>query len=176
MNFINLLNDFCAGKSSPCKMTTRVGGSITSFTFFKEVGISHHVSCSHTHQQNELTERKHWHVVEVGLSLLSHASIPLKYWDETFLTDTYLINCMPSRVIHGDTPYFHVFKEARNYDFLRSFGCACWHNLCPYNSHKLQFHSKQYIFMGDSTLNKGYGCLDFATGRIYISRNVVFDE
>jgi histone deacetylase 1/2 len=35
---------------------------------------------------------KHRHIVEIGLALLAHASMPLKFWDEAFLTPTYLIN------------------------------------------------------------------------------------
>jgi hypothetical protein len=127
------------------------------------------VFCPHTHQQNGSAERKYRHIIEVGLSLLSHASMPLKYWDEAFLTATYLINRLPSRVIQGDTPYYRVFKETPNYGFLRTFGCACWPNLRPYNSHKLQFHSKQCIFLGYSTLHKGYKCLNLSSGRIYTS-------
>jgi histone deacetylase 1/2 len=51
------------------------------------------------HQQNGPAERKHRHIVEVGLSLLAYASMPLKYWDEAFLTAVYLINRLPSKVI-----------------------------------------------------------------------------
>jgi histone deacetylase 1/2 len=47
--------------------------------FFQRVGISHLVSCPHVHQQNGPTECKHRHIVEVGLSLLAYASMPLKY-------------------------------------------------------------------------------------------------
>jgi histone deacetylase 1/2 len=60
-------------------------------SFFRKVGISHLVSCPHAHQQNGAAERKHCHIVEVGLSLLAHSSMPLKYWDEAFLAATYLI-------------------------------------------------------------------------------------
>jgi hypothetical protein len=52
------------------------------------------------------------HIVEVGLSLLSHASMPLKFWDEAFLTTTYLINCVPSKTIKGTTPLEHLFHHA----------------------------------------------------------------
>jgi hypothetical protein len=55
-------------------------------------------------------------------------------------------------------------------------GCACWPNLRPYNNHKLSFHSTQCMFLGYGSMHKGYKCLDRATGRIYISRDVVFDE
>jgi transposase InsO family protein len=47
--------------------------------FFTCIGIKHQVSCPHTHQQNGVVECKHQHIVEVGLSLLAHAHMPLKY-------------------------------------------------------------------------------------------------
>jgi histone deacetylase 1/2 len=61
-------------------MQTDWGGEYQSLNvFFKRVGIAHHVSCPHAHQQNGSVERKHQHIVEVGLSLLAHASMPLKF-------------------------------------------------------------------------------------------------
>jgi hypothetical protein len=39
---------------------------------------------------------KHTHIVEVCLSLLSKASMPLKFWDEAYLIGTLLINHTPS--------------------------------------------------------------------------------
>jgi histone deacetylase 1/2 len=56
--------------------------------YFKNF-ITHHVSCPHAHQQNGSAERKHHHIIEVGLALLANASMPLKFWDEAFLTATY---------------------------------------------------------------------------------------
>jgi histone deacetylase 1/2 len=56
-------------------------------SFFQHIGISHHVSCPYAHQQNGSAERKHRHIVEVGLSLLAQASMALKFWDEAFITD-----------------------------------------------------------------------------------------
>lgn len=46
----------------------------------------------------------------------------------------------------------------------------------PYNTHKLSFRSKQCVFLGYSSSHKGYKCLDTDSGRIYISRDVIFDE
>jgi histone deacetylase 1/2 len=50
-------------------------------SFFQTQGIAHHVSCPHAHQQNDSAERKHRHIVEVGLALLANAGMPLKFWD-----------------------------------------------------------------------------------------------
>jgi hypothetical protein len=145
-------------------------------SFFKEVGISHHVSCPYAYQQNGSAERKHRHIVEVGLSLLAHAHMPLKYWDETFVAATYLINRLPTKILGLSTPLEKLFKEKPNYIGMHTFGCACWSNLRPFNNHKLLFGSKQCMFLRYSNLHKGFKCLDVAGGRVYISRDIVFDE
>jgi histone deacetylase 1/2 len=138
--------------------------------------IAHRVSCPHAHQQNGAVERKHIHIVEVGLALLANASMPLKFWDEAFLTTTRLINYLPSKVVGYKTPTELLLKEIPDYSSLRVFGCACWPNLRPFNSRKLEFRSKRCAFLRYSSLHNGFKCLDIHTGRVYISRDVIFNE
>lgn len=145
-------------------------------SFFQKIGIVHHVSCPHAHQQNGSAERKHRDIVEKGLALLSQASVPLKFWDEAFLTATYLINRLPSSVLNFQTPFQHLYSTAPEFNHLKVFGCACWPNLRPFNSRKLSYRSIRCAFLGYSPLHKGYKCLDISTGRVYISRDVIFDE
>jgi hypothetical protein len=109
--------------------------------FFKKIGIKHHVSCPHAHQQNGSVEMKHMHIVEVGLALHSKASMPLKFWDEAFVTVVRLINVLPSRIIQMRTPTEMLLQKKPDYSNLKVFGSACWLNLRPYNSRKLAFRS-----------------------------------
>ena len=102
--------------------------------------------------------------------------MPLKFWDEAFQTAVYLINRVPSKTIGHATPLERLFNQKPDYSSMRVFGCACWPHLRPYNKHKLEFRSKRCVFLGYSTLHKGYKCLDVSTGRVYISRDVIFDE
>jgi hypothetical protein len=157
-------------------MQTDWGGEYAKHNSFNKASITHLVFCPHAHQQNGEAERKHGYLVEVGLSLLAQAQMPLKYWDEAFLTATFLINCTPSKVINFLTPLELLFKVKPNYSFLRIFGCSCWPHLRPYNSRKLEFRSKECVFLGYSNIHKGFKCLDLSTGHIYISRDVIFDE
>jgi histone deacetylase 1/2 len=145
-------------------------------SFFIRLGIAHHVSCPHAHQQNGSTKRKHRHIVEVGLSLLAYTSMPLKHWDEAFLMVVFLINRLPSRVIFDDTPHDCILGTSPDYSFLRTFGCAVCPNLRPYNTKKLQFRSLRCVFLGYSNLHKGFKCLDPKTGCVYVSHDVIFDE
>jgi hypothetical protein len=143
--------------------------------FFTKIGISHHVSCPHAHQ-NGSAGRKHRHIIEVDLSLLADASMPLKFWDEAFLVATFNINGTPSKVIHYQTPLERLYHLKPNYSSLQIFWCTCWPNLRPYNQRKLEFCSKECVFLGYNNMHKGFKCLDASSGRIYISRDVVFDE
>jgi hypothetical protein len=112
----------------------------------------------------------------MSLALLSHASMPLKYWDEVFLTATYLINRTPTKLLSCDTPIHKLLGTSLDYSSLRVFRCTCWPNLQPYNSHKLQLRSTHFVFLGYSNMYKGFKCLDISKGPIYISRDVIFDE
>lgn len=38
--------------------------------FFATLGISHHLICPHTHEQNGIIKRCNCHIVETGLTLL----------------------------------------------------------------------------------------------------------
>lgn len=102
--------------------------------------------------------------------------MPLKFWCEAFSTAVYLINRTPSKVLGFSTPLERLTGASPDYSSLRVFGCACWPNLRPYNTHKLSFRSTQCTFLGYSDHHKGYKCLDVKTGRVYISRDVTFDE
>jgi hypothetical protein len=136
-DFQNLVERLFARKI--LTMQTDSGGEYKKLNpFFQCIGISHHVSCPHKHQQNGLAKGKHRHIVEVSLTLLAQ-SMPLKFWDEALTTAVYLINRTPSKVINFETPLERLFQTKPNYLSLRVFGCACWPNLHPYNNHKLQF-------------------------------------
>jgi histone deacetylase 1/2 len=76
--------------------------------------------------------------------------MPLKFWDEAFLTTTFLINLLPSKLIDHDKPVERLLHTPPNYEALRVFGCACWPNLHSYNNHKLPFRSTRFVFLGYS--------------------------
>lgn len=62
---------------------------------FSSFGISHFTTPPHTPEHNGQAERRHRHVVEMGLTLLHHASMPLTFWSHAFQAAVYLINRMP---------------------------------------------------------------------------------
>jgi hypothetical protein len=142
-------------------------------SLFRKVGIAHQVSCPHTHKQNGAAERKHHHIVEMGLTLLAHTSMPLKYWYEAFLVAVYIINRTRTKLLSYDTPLHRLLGATPDYSSFHVFGCACWPNLHPYNSHKLELRSTHCVFLGYNSMHMGFKCLDIFKGCVYISRDVI---
>ena len=99
----------------------------------------------------------------------------MQFWDEAFVLATYIINRLPSHTTKNISPYEFLYHHAPNYSFLKVFSCACFPYLKPYNKHKLDYKSQQCVFIGYAPNHKGYKCLSL-TNRLYVSRNVVFDE
>lgn len=137
-----------------------------------EKGIHHRFSC----QQNGLVERKHRHLSEMGRTLMIASSVPLYFWAEAICTSVFLIKRLPTPTLGWRSPFEALFGRLPDYKALRPFGCACYPHLAPYTAHKLEPRSRQCLFLGYSPNHKGYRCLDPSSGRVFISRHVIFDE
>ncbi|KAB2601869.1 hypothetical protein D8674_002874 [Pyrus ussuriensis x Pyrus communis] len=112
----------------------------------------------------------------MGLCLLAQSHLPHKFWVEAFTTAAFLINRLPLHHLGNISPYEKLFAKVPDYRFLKTFGCMCFPHLVPYNKHKLMPKSIPCVFIGYDNQYKGYRCLDVASGKVYISRNVQFDE
>ena len=153
------------------------GGEFLAFKPYLEGhGILHQFSCPHTPQQNGRVERKIRHLVETGLALMAQSFLPSKYWTYAFQTAVYLINLLPAKLLHFQSPIQALFHKLPNYHHLQVFDCLCFPSLRPYTQHKLCYRSTACVFLGYAPAHKGYLCLDVSTSRIYISRNVIFHE
>ena len=76
-------------------------------------GILHQSSCAHTPQQNGVAERKNRHLVEIARTLLLHSHVSFRFWEDVVLIACYLINRMPSSVLHDQIP--HSFFSLTNH-------------------------------------------------------------
>uniref|UniRef100_A0A803QE35 GAG-pre-integrase domain-containing protein n=1 Tax=Cannabis sativa TaxID=3483 RepID=A0A803QE35_CANSA len=59
------------------------------------------------------------HIVEMGLTLLAQANMPLKFWCDAFQTSVYLINRLPTLVLKGKSLYETLFTKQPDYTFLK---------------------------------------------------------
>ena len=144
--------------------------------FLATHGISHLTTPPHTLEHNGLAERRHRHIVKTRLALLSHASMCRSYWTYAFPAAVYLINRMPTPVLHLISPFQKLFSHSPNFEKLKFFGCLCFPWLKPYASNKLDARSTSCVFLGYSIMQSAYLCLDYTNSKIYTSRHVLFHE
>ncbi|KAJ9683729.1 hypothetical protein PVL29_019345 [Vitis rotundifolia] len=150
----------------------------TPFTsFMSHHGILHQSSCAHTPQQNGVAERKNRHLVETARTILLHSNVPFRFWGDAVLTACYLINRMPSSILHDQIPHSLLFPDQPLY-FLppRVFGCTCFVHILTPGQDKLSAKAMKCLFVGYSRLQKGYRCYSLETHRYFISADVTFFE
>ena len=82
---------------------------------------------------------------------------------------------LPTKSLDYKSPLEVLYKIKPDYSSLKVFGSTCYSYLRPFNKHKLQYRSQHCTFLGYYHQYKGYKYLD-SSGRVYISRHVVFDE
>lgn len=156
------------------------GGEFVSSAFLShlaERGIKQLMSCPHTPQQNGVSERKHRHITELGTTLMFCSKVPQQLWVEAFFTANFLGNLLPSSVLNDRlSPYEALHGKAPDYTSLRAFGCKCFPYLRPYMKNKLDPKSLVSVFLGYNEKYKGYRCFYPPTGKVFISRHVLFDE
>lgn len=134
------------------------------------------MSCPYTSPQNGRAERILRTLNNITRSLLVHASMPYTLWVEALNTATFLLNRRPCRSCHNHTPFFLLYGVQPTYTNMCVFGCLCYPNLTSTSAHKLAPRSHPCVFLGYSPEHKGYRYLNRSTGRVVISRYVVFDE
>ncbi|RVW99739.1 Retrovirus-related Pol polyprotein from transposon TNT 1-94 [Vitis vinifera] len=146
-------------------------------SFMSHHGILHQSSCAHTPQQNGIVERKNRHLVETARTILLHSNVPFRFWEDVVLIACYLINRMPSSVLHDQIPHSLLFPNQPLY-FLppRVFGCTCFVHILTPGQDKLSAKAMKCLFLGYSRLLKGYRCYSLETHRYFIFADVTFFE
>ena len=128
--------------------------------FYFAHSIIHQTSYVYTPQQNSAVERKHQHILSTARALQIQYNLPLSFWGDCVLIAAHLINRLPSSALGFISPWEMVNSVSPPLSALRTFGCACYPYLRPYNKHKLQPRSVKCVFLRYPPLSKGYLCLE----------------
>ena len=99
-----------------------LGGEYTSNKFCQLLAINgtiHQTSCTDTHEQNRVVERKHRHIIETAHSFILFAYVPSEFWGKVVLTTVNLINTILFSHNSSLTPFEKLYKYILDYSFFR---------------------------------------------------------
>lgn len=159
-------------------LRTDNGGEYCSVEFeryCKNQDIRHQLTTAYTPEQNGVAERMNRTLIERAKCLLFDADLPKSYWAEAINMAAYLIN----RTIcssHGKVPNELFFNERVNISDLRIFGSPVMVHVPKQKRKKWDKKSVKMLFVGYDRDVKGFRCIEGATRKLIVSRDVVFYE
>ncbi|KAB2634462.1 S2-RNase [Pyrus ussuriensis x Pyrus communis] len=130
----------------------------------------HHLGCM----------KNMWNELDMYRPHTIDAAVLLKRSEEDkifhLLATTYLINRLPSRVLDTKSPSEVMQNKKINLSHLRIFGCTCYVHIQSHHRDKLDPKAVKCVFMGYSSTQKGYKCYNPCSRKMFVSRDVRFDE
>lgn len=101
---------------------------------------------------------------------------PKPLWPKAVNTTKYLLNLSVTRALTGKTPFEAWFDLKPSVKHLKVFGCVCFAKIFYAKRTNLSSKSLLAIHLGYNEVSKGYRLLDVKTMKLFIGRDVVFDE
>ena len=173
----SVTNDVCKAIGT---LRTDNGGEYLSTelqNYLKKKGIRHELTVPHSPQQNGVAERMNRTLVESARSMIAHAALPNIFWAEAISTAAYVRNRLPTTALkENETPYERWYGRKPDVSHLRVFGCMAYAHVPDSERRKLDKKSKKMRFVGYSLASKGYRLLDETNRKMYIRRDVEFNE
>lgn len=144
--------------------------------FCKANSIHRELTAPYIPEQNGVAERKNHTVMEMTRSLLQAKGLSNQFWVEAVATSVYLLNLSPTRAVMNQTP-FEAWRGTKIFvSHFRVFGCIAYALVNSQVRQKLDENFEKCIFVGHCTQSKAYRLFNPLSGKIVISKNVVFDK
>jgi len=155
------------------------GGEFTSnefATFCEKNGIHRELTAPYTPEQNGVAERKNRTVVEMAQSMMNVVGLPKNFWAKAVATAVYILNISPTKAVLNQTPYEAWKGRKPRLSHLKIFSCIAYALDNSHSRRKLDVKSTKCIFVGYSPQSKAYKLYNPVSGKVIISRDVVFHE
>ena len=103
--------------------------------------------------RNGLVERRNSTLKAMSRSLLVQAGLPFEFWARSIYTACYTMNRLPTKRLHGRTPFEAMHGRAPNLSHMRVFGSVCYPLNVIKNS-KSMVTAPPHIFAAMTTARK----------------------
>ncbi|CAM9703072.1 unnamed protein product, partial [Heterosigma akashiwo] len=126
---------------------------------------------------NGIAERSNRIVLDMTRVVLRASGLSNYYWSEAAKYSVHTINRTTTSSSRSTTPYQSLFKKKASIDHLRVFGSICYaHRPSETRPGKLQERAVKCKFLSYNALERTYTVLNLATHRLWVTKDVVFDE
>ncbi|GJU60588.1 retrovirus-related pol polyprotein from transposon TNT 1-94 [Tanacetum coccineum] len=143
---------------------------------FAKEGIEHQMSIARTPEQNDVVERRNRTPVEAARTMLSAAKVPLFFWAEATTTVCIIQNRSLIIPRHEKTPYHIINGRNPSIKFFYIFGSLCYIVRDGENLDKMKEKGDACIFVGYSTVSRGYRVYNKRARQIVETIHGNFDE
>ena len=144
--------------------------------FLEARGIKLLTSAPYTPEKNDRAEREMRTVVETARTMLLERNLPVRLWVKTVNTAVYILNRALGARSSVATPFELWTKKKPNLAHLRTFGSDAFAFIPGVFRKKWDAKSWKLIFVGHEIASGNYRLFDPQTGRITVSRNVIFNK
>ena len=116
-------------------------------------------------------------LVDLVRCMLHHKGVDRTFWAEALSTAVYIRNRVTSRGLpKKTTPHHHWCDKKPDLSNVRVFGSKCWYVLPKTKVSKLDARAREGMFVGYSDQSKGYKIWDAERRKMFVSRDVKFEE
>ena len=144
-------------------------------SFLSSHGILHQSSYAYTPQQNGVAKPKKSHLIETTRTCLLHHKVPQHFLGNATLAACYLINRMPSYVLHDQISHSIIFPNQPLFYLPPCvFGCVCLVHSLTLGQDKLSAKVMKCVFLSYSQLERGYHCYSLDTHQYFVFVDVTF--
>src|SRR6202522_3440217 len=150
--------------------------------YTQQNGIVHELTAPYSSSRNGLAERAIRTTIDDVRTLLRDSGLNHSYWAEAAAYSIYTRNLIPSRRSPDRIPGESFTGKRQGVGHLRVFGSKCWakiptmHGIQVTGGSKLDVRSVPCRFLRYALGHGNYKVQDIDTRRVYVSRDVVFEE
>ena len=168
---------FCAELGTPAQFLTDNGTEFQG-AFLKCCrlrGIDVRNSEPYWPSRNGLVKR--WNSTLKAMSRLTlvQAGLPFDFWGRSIYTACHTMNHLPTKRLHGRTPFEAMHGRAPDLSHMRVFGSICY-PLNVVKDPRSMITAPPHIFCGYDQHSQGYVCYDPQSRKFKVRATVQFDE
>ena len=115
-------------------------------------------------------------LLEMARCMLHFKSLHNTFWGLFVSCVAHIINRIPTKALTNITPEEAWSGKKPHIGYFKVFGSIAWAHILDAQREKLEPKSHKCLFVGYSEESKAYRLYDLTTKKVYVSRDVKFDE